>query len=130
MADYSFGSLRDLFPKKKKKKRADEDVGKGLEENKALQEYNLKLAKKEAAEIKAGTRKPEVSKDIELTEREETVKEAAEGLKGVAKGVGKLGRKIYKKTLKKSVEKVLSDAEGIKKYGKKAWERMKKQKSI
>ncbi len=129
MADYSFGSLRDLFPKKKKKKAA-KDVGKGLEENKALQEYNLKLAKKEAAEIKAGTRKPVVSKDIELSKREKIVKEAAEGIGAKAKSVGKIGRKIYKKTLKKSVDKVLSDAEGIKKYGKKAWERMKKEKAI
>jgi len=130
MADYSFGSLRDLFPKKKKKKKPAEEVGEGLEENKALQEYNLKLAKKEAAEVKAGTRKPVVSKDIELTSREKKAGAAAEGAKAAGKIGRRIGRKVYEKTIKKSVEQILSDAEGIKKYGKKAWERMKKRKTI
>jgi hypothetical protein len=125
----TFGDLRESVfgKKKKKKKRKAEDVGKDLDKNKALQAYNLGAAKRQTAAAKKaareGTLEVPVSKAPGITKREELSGKAA-------KAIGRTTRKVYEKTLKTSVDQVLSDVEGIKKYGKSAWEKMKKRKSI
>jgi hypothetical protein len=80
----SFRSLREKFIPSKKKKKKDDEF-KGLEDNKALQKYNMKLAKEQAAEAKKlakeGKLDVKTSPGPELTTREKVVEGAVKGVK-------------------------------------------------
>jgi len=103
--------------KKKKKKVAEESAP----DQRVLDYQDKNIEPK--VEDQARSR-PEMSGGA-ATAREERIGTMIEGARPFVKNVADFAKAAYGKTIKTGVDQVMSDVDGIKKYGKRMWLRMK-----